>query len=278
MEPAAPADDDTAASGDAGEAEEPAESTQTPEEAAALAEARQTAETLLAAYSRGESLETAAGQAERTSYRENASASYDGTALSDWLFDSARTSGESGIIESGSTIYVVVFRDRYRDENKTVNVRHLLVTPEEGTLEAGAEGYDEEQQALMDAAKAKAEDLYAQWQAGEATEDSFAALVTEETDDTGSKETGGLYSQIAATDSYVQSFLDWCFDPDRTSGDTGIIESTYGYHIMYFVGDDIPVWKKQVTDNLRTTDYNEWMESLTADVEIVPNQLGLRFI
>ena len=39
----------------------------------------------------------------------------------------------------------------------------------------------------------------------------------------------------------VTEFNDWCFDPARQIGDTGIIhnEST-GYHVMYFVGYDQP--------------------------------------
>ena len=34
----------------------------------------------------------------------------------------------------------------------------------------------------------------------------------------------------------VSSFNDWCFDESRQTGNTGIIESQYGYHVMYFVG------------------------------------------
>ena len=33
----------------------------------------------------------------------------------------------------------------------------------------------------------------------------------------------------------VEEFSDWSFDPERVAGDTGIVKTTYGYHIMYFV-------------------------------------------
>ena len=36
----------------------------------------------------------------------------------------------------------------------------------------------------------------------------------------------------------VTNFNDWIFDASRKPGDTGIVESDYGYHIIYFVGDN----------------------------------------
>lgn len=34
----------------------------------------------------------------------------------------------------------------------------------------------------------------------------------------------------------VNSFSAWCFDSSRKAGDTAIVKSDFGYHIMYFVG------------------------------------------
>jgi len=33
----------------------------------------------------------------------------------------------------------------------------------------------------------------------------------------------------------VKNFNDWCFDPNRQVGDTGIVQTDFGYHIIYFV-------------------------------------------
>ena len=33
----------------------------------------------------------------------------------------------------------------------------------------------------------------------------------------------------------------WCFDASRQTGDYGIVKTSYGYHIMYFVRSDL-VW------------------------------------
>ena len=49
-------------------------------------------------------------------------------------------------------------------------------------------------------------------------------------------------------------------DPSRQSGDTGVIESDYGAHVMYFVGYDIPYWQVQVRDDLVNAAVTQWYE------------------
>ena len=39
----------------------------------------------------------------------------------------------------------------------------------------------------------------------------------------------------------VDAFENWCFDANRNPGDTGIVETTYGYHVMYFQGENLPL-------------------------------------
>lgn len=117
-----------------------------------------------------------------------------------------------------------------------VNVRHILIQPDAVELTEEDEGYEEAVQAAKDAAKEKADELYAQWQAGDMTEDSFAALATENTQDAGSAQTGGLYESVYPGKT-VEAFDAWCFAEGRETGDTDIVETSYGYHIMYYVGD-----------------------------------------
>ena len=115
-----------------------------------------------------------------------------------------------------------------------VNVRHILVMPaeknEDGTYtdEAWAE------------AEQKAQELLDSWKAGEATEESFAALANENSEDPGSSTNGGLYEDVYPG-QMVDSFDAWCFDEARQPGDTGIVKTDYGYHVMYFVskGEEI---------------------------------------
>ena len=145
----------------------------------------------------------------------------------DWAFDDARKAGDKTVIagEKGACIIYVV-KPSY--SMNSVDVRHCLVQFE------AEEPTDEEKKA----AYAEAEKLLNEWKAGDKTEDSFAAMVKENTDDTASAETGGLYEGIRTTDNYVAEFENWSFDDSRKAGDTGIIETEYGYHIMYFVSDN----------------------------------------
>lgn len=141
-------------------------------------------------------------------------------------------------IENGLTDAEV---EAYYDENaatyeesrvfkqNNVTVRHILIAPE-GDKDETLNDWTEEQWAE---AETKAAEIYTLWQE-DPTEESFAALATDYTDDPGSAENGGLYEDFA-TDAMVEAFSDWCFDPERAPGDSGIVKTSYGYHIMYFV-------------------------------------------
>ena len=51
----------------------------------------------------------------------------------------------------------------------------------------------------------------------------------------------------------VAEFSDWCFDQSRQPGDTGIVKTSYGYHIMYFVGQtETKAWMDTVREQMLT--------------------------
>ena len=114
-----------------------------------------------------------------------------------------------------------------KSDVKMVNVRHILIQPE-GTNDDGT--YTDE--AWAEAEK-KANALLDEWKNGEHTEDSFAYMAAENSTDPGSAENGGLYEDIYPG-QMVDAFDAWCFDASRQPGDTGIVKTDYGYHIMYF--------------------------------------------
>ncbi len=130
-----------------------------------------------------------------------------------------------------------------KDSGLASVVRHILISPEGGETneETGETTYSEKE---WNDAKKKAEDLLAKWEKGDATEESFAALVHDNTDDTGSQETGGLYDDVTPTSSYVKEFRAWAVDATREKGDTEIVKTQFGYHIMYFVTGE-PFWMQE---------------------------------
>ncbi len=65
----------------------------------------------------------------------------------------------------------------------------------------------------------------------------------------------------------VESFENWCYEEGRKAGDTGIVESTYGYHVMYFVGDAEQNYRDYLIENeLRSADAEEWYTGLVEAV------------
>ncbi len=138
-------------------------------------------------------------------------------------------------------------------DTTSINVRHILISFDEQNQEP-----TEEQKA---AAKAKAEALLEEWKA-DPTEEHFKELATANTMDPGSKENGGLYENVLPG-QMVQTFNDWCFDKDRKSGDSGIVETPYGYHVMYFVSkSDTLYWKSKAESSLRYNLMFDMMEEL----------------
>ncbi len=161
-----------------------------------------------------------------------------------WLFDESRKNNETTVLENTDSYTVLmVTKTAYRDETTTKDVRHILFKPEDY-------GSSDEE------AEKKATEVYELWKKGDATEDSFAELATEYTGDTGSKAKGGLYEGVVEG-QMVTEFNDWVFDEKRKPGDTDIVHTTYGYHIMYFVGEGMPAWKSSVDTVLRKDSYNE---------------------
>lgn len=246
---------------------------------AAMTEAKTTADSVLASYEEGKSLASQAADNEDLTYSTNEEGTYSAvpSVAQEWLFDQARTDGDATVIESDTGYYVLLFHSRSRHDYNTVDVRHILIQTAASELTSEDEGYEEDVERLKAEAKSQAESLYASWKDGEATEESFAQLANEHSEDPGSNTNGGLYEQVYQG-QMVETFNDWCFDPARKSGDTGIVETDYGYHIMYFVGQDDPYWQVQVETALRTADYNAWYEEVTAGYEAKTSQLGLQYV
>lgn len=130
------------------------------------------------------------------------------------------------------------------------DVRHILLSVEGTTDENGSTTYTDED---WENCRAKAQEILDIWLAGEMTEESFAVLANEHSTDGGSNTNGGLYEGFTPG-TMVTEFNDWCFDESRQTGDYGLVKTTYGYHIMYFVRgyvEENPDWE--------TYTQNQWV-------------------
>lgn len=213
------------------------------EKAQLLDEAKQKAETALSRYAQGEAFD-AIGEDMEGSYAHVAYAANGSSDMLTWAFDDARQAGDTTVAAYGETgYYAVLFHSRSRNDYHTVSVRHILVSDED-----------------------TANDVLKQYTDGEQTEDAFAALAVANSTDSNAS-SGGLYTDIYRG-QMVSEFEDWCFDPSRQPGDTGIVQTSYGYHVMYFVGQsENPYWYDQAESSLKSDAYNEWHSAITDGVE-----------
>ena len=100
---------------------------------------------------------------------------------------------------------------------------------------------------------------------------STAALATELTDDTASAETGGLYENISPASNYVAAFKNWALDDSRMPGDTGVVETEYGYHVMYYCGDsELSYRDSMIESDLLEADMEVWYDGLLEAWPVTP--------
>ena len=194
--------------------------------------------------------------------------------MMNWLFDDARQAGDSTVLEDAdnSYYYVLLFHDRFREDYNTVDVRHILIKPTETELSSEDEGYDAEVEKNKAEAAKKAQELLNEYRSGPKTEDAFAALAKENSADSNASE-GGLYTQVYKG-QMQDSFEDWCFADGRKAGDTGIVETTYGSHVMYYVGEDLPYWQVRCINSMNT----QWETDIYEGATIKEHALGIKAI
>lgn len=243
----------------------------------AKAEQKALAEALKSRLEGGADPEALAEEYKDQMYSSSLSARSTGSGLSyypygEWLLDSARRAGDVDLFErdytSSYNYYVIIYDGRALVQETPHDVRHILIQAGDGTNPTQAE-YDE--------AEAKAQSVLDEWKAGEATEDSFAALVSDNTSDTASASSGGLYSNVTSASGYEPAFLDWTIDPARRPGDTGLVKTSYGWHIMYYVSSKEPVWRQTALTALQEQDYQNLTDSASQGWT-VSRGIGMNFI
>lgn len=206
---------------------------------------------------------------------------------SEWLSDSERkdndvvsipeevteTDDDGNEVTSVDGYYVVMFLSRNDNLDKMANVRHLLVEFEGGeTDDEGNTTYSDEDKA---ATKEIADGYLNTWKEGDATEESFIELVKEYSADS-SAETGGLYENINRDSSYVANFLSWSIDESRKAGDCEVIETEYGYHVMYYSGDsELSYRDYMISNDLCVEDLEAWYNDVVGSYTATYSDLSL---
>ncbi len=138
-----------------------------------------------------------------------------------------------------------------------VDIRQILLVPETvyqapsqlwspvetepvvlSTVEVAADGKVSGDELAWTACEEKAQDILRQWgKINWGTEAGFADLAYKHSQDAGTAMDGGAYDRVRQG-QLIGPVDAWCFDPDRQPGDTGMVRSEYGVHILYFCGSE----------------------------------------
>lgn len=193
----------------------------------------------------------------------------------DWLADTARMPGDMGMIAKEATAgdtttvkgyYVVRFDGITDNQFFMTNIRHVLIAFEGGTTNSitGETTYSDKEKA---AAQFEAEKLLLEYRTGSMTELRFADIANNHSDDSDGTD-GGLYENLypGILPSAVEQ---WCFDPSRNPGDTSLVASEYGWHLMYFVGNAEMTFRDYMLSNdMRIEDISAWYDALLENTAI----------
>lgn len=151
-----------------------------------------------------------------------------------------------------------------KDSGYLVDIRHILIMPEEDT-DAAWETCRTEAQRILDL-----------WLDGEKTEESFAELAVKYSQDNNAAQ-GGIYENVVQG-QMVETFNDWCFDESRAVGDYGIVETKFGCHIMYFSRMGEEGWLYYARAGAQTEKaselYTQMVEALPIEVDYESIVLG----
>lgn len=146
-----------------------------------------------------------------------------------------------------------------KKEDKTlVDVRHILIRLADGPTDAyGRPDYTEEQWEQCRQQAQAVLDTYLE----NPTEDNFAELAKQHSVDGNAKD-GGIYTDVTQG-QMVKEFDSWIFDESRIAGDTDLVKTVYGYHIMYFINREVTEgdWVGAATTQLISERTNAMIEA-----------------
>ena len=173
-----------------------------------------------------------------------------------WLASSDRKVGDTKKVafsdeaEYSYTVYMIVEPVHVNNEMSR-NVGHILVTADK------ASATEEE----IAAAKAKADEILAEYLASAKTEESFEEIGWKYTEDS-----NVFYDNVLVGDM-VEEFESWLFDASRNEGDTGVVQTDYGFHVMLYRGEE-ELSLANAKSGIVSEKYSEYLTSNEAKVTI----------
>lgn len=167
-----------------------------------------------------------------------------------WMYGEDTVPGSLSKAVSDSSVTVYLLNEKpAKDEDYSVDVRHIL--------------FKFDNYASSGDALSAAEKVFDEFKNGDGTESSFEKLAEEYNEDSSS-----LYTSVKRGDM-VDTFNDWIFSAERKSGDCDIVETEYGYHIIYFTGRNKSNFLSDITKDMRSEDYDGWFDEFVSSYDDV---------
>lgn len=212
---------------------------------------------------------------------DNVSAQLGSSELAEWAFAEGRQYGDTFIFEregSGYGVCMISKPVHKAETTYTYSVRHILFqfSEEEDTdtsvdaIILNADEYDtvvdidvKPESTKDPALYMQAQDVLVKYLDGARTEESFGELAKEYSSD-GNAADGGIYSDVPQG-KMVAEFENWSIAEGREPGDVGIVETTYGYHIMYSVDKKVVTsWETTIAAAEASKDVDQFLRDITA--------------
>lgn len=153
-----------------------------------------------------------------------------------------------------------------KDGEKSVNVRHILMVPaepkkptwaitgEEEVAQVAEDGTVTCSEDLWEKGRQNAEKLLKDWEKNwEHSEYTFANEAYHNSSDEGSRVNGGMYTGIRKG-QLAPELEAWCFDDARQPGDTEILRTKWGWHVLYFSGTTEDWYARAEADYVQARD------------------------
>ncbi len=199
-----------------------------------------------------------------------------------WAFDKNTAVGSTYMTEdktTGYTVYMMVEPVHHAPDALTYDVRHILLQfPEEKATDGDAK--KEVEAELLDADKydvtvdidvdlestkdaalyMDAQEILEKYLDGDKTEAAFGDLAKEHSADSNAEQ-GGIYEDVPVG-QMVPEFENWALEKGREKGDVGIVETTYGYHIMYSIGTKTTTWADTIRADKAAEEYAVFAEEI----------------
>lgn len=178
----------------------------------------------------------------------------DVSAADKWMFSSDTAINDTFIAEEDSyyMVYIAV-SDIYKITLETRNMYHILFSPDI---------YDSEENS-----KLMAESVYDTWKNGDKSVESFKELAVQYSADYVSIPSGGYYPNLSSEDISTE-IATWLFDEERKAGDTEIVKSQSGYHIIYYSGTGLEQWKATATEAVKNEKLKDIVTALSETYKV----------